>query len=121
MLLPGPARKIIIHLNEDATAETGFAYEEVLALLLKSGVAGATLTRPEAGFGSHHRLHEKQWQGSHNQHLPVRIEFIESQQTLESLLPALLEIVKDGLIEAQDTSLKWRDRRTRFNCGIFPK
>lgn len=105
MLAPGPARKIIIHVNEDTRAAGGFVYEEVMSFLFASGVAGATLIRPEAGFGSHHRLHEKQWQGSHNQHLPVRIEFIENPEKLDALLPRLSEIVKDGLIEAQETTI----------------
>jgi uncharacterized protein len=105
MLTPGPAKKVVIHLNEDTSSEAGFLYQQVLSFLLKQGVAGATLTRPEAGFGSHHRLHEKEGQGAHQQHLPVRVEFIESVAFLETILPELCRIVQDGLIEAQDTTV----------------
>jgi PII-like signaling protein len=37
--------------------------------------------------------------------LPVRIEFIECSEALDAILPALCEIVKDGLIEAHDTTV----------------
>ena len=105
MLIPGPAKKLVIHLNEDASSEGGFLYRQVLSFLLEKGVAGATLTKPEAGFGSHHRLHEKEGHGAYRQHLPVRVEFIESSEFVERVLPELCRIVGDGLIELQETTI----------------
>ena len=35
--------------------------------------------------------------------MPVRIEFIESPETVASLMPDLCQLLSDGLIEAQDT------------------
>lgn len=104
MLKAGPARKVIIHLNEDTVAPNGFLYKEIFAFLFSHGVAGATLIRPEAGFGSHHRIH-----AAHNAapgeegHLPVRIEFIESVEKVQQVLPELCQLVTDGLIECQET------------------
>ncbi len=40
-----------------------------------------------------------------DRHLPVRIEFIETAEKLEALLPALYELITDGLIESQDTTI----------------
>ena len=57
MLAPGLATKITIHLNEDTTARHDFLYNEIFSFLRERGVAGATLMRPAAGFGSHHRTH----------------------------------------------------------------
>jgi len=37
------------------------------------------------------------------QHMPLRIEFIDTEQNISALLPLLQELVTDGLIEAQDT------------------
>ena len=37
------------------------------------------------------------------QHMPLRIEFIDTEQNVKALLPLLQELVTDGLIEAQDT------------------
>jgi PII-like signaling protein len=105
MLTAGPAKKITIHLNEDTSARHDFLYNEIFAFLREHGVAGATLIRPHAGFGSHHRVHSAEGNNAEREHLPVRIEFIESQQTLDRLLPTLRELITDGLIEAQDTTI----------------
>jgi PII-like signaling protein len=76
---------------------------EILSLLLKQGVAGATVLRPEAGFGSHHRIHTQEGGADTAQHMPLRIEFIDTERNVAILLPLLQELVTDGLIEAQDT------------------
>lgn len=103
MLIPGPAKKITIHFNEDTSSRRDYLSQEVLDLLLKRGVAGATLFRPEAGFGSHHRIHAQESGIDADRHMPLRIEFIDTEQNVSALLPSLRELVTDGLIEAQDT------------------
>jgi hypothetical protein len=103
MLSLGLAKKVIIHLNEDTSSRHDFLSTEILSLLLKEGVAGATVLRPEAGFGAHHRVHTHEGGLDTERHMPLRIEFIESPQKAEQLLPALMELVTDGLIEAHDT------------------
>jgi PII-like signaling protein len=105
MLAPGLAKKVTIHLNEDTCARHDFLYSEIFAFLRENGVAGATLIRPAAGFGSHHRTHSTEGDEAERQHLPVRIEFIESRSTADALLPALCELITDGLIEAHDTTV----------------
>jgi PII-like signaling protein len=35
----------------------------------------------------------------------VRIEFIETKDAADALMPALCELITDGLIEAQDTTV----------------
>jgi uncharacterized protein len=103
VLAPGPAKKITIHLNEDTSSRSDFLSREILAVLLKEGVAGATVLRPEAGFGAHRRIHSQDAGADTAQHMPLRIEFIDTEETLRALLPLLEELVTDGLIEAQDT------------------
>jgi len=105
MLSPGPARKITIHLNEDTSAGHDFLYKEIFAFLYDRGVAGASLLRPQAGFGFHHRLHKTEGDSSAGEHLPIRIEFVDTKEIIDALLPALYELVTDGLIEAQDTTI----------------
>ena len=102
MLAAGLAKKITIHLNEDTAARHDFLYNEIFAFLRERGVAGATLIRPAAGFGSHHRTHSAEGGLAEREHLPVRIEFIETKEAAEALLPALCELITDGLIESQD-------------------
>lgn len=103
MLSLGPAKKVTIHLNEDTSSRRDFLSREILSLLLKQGVAGATVLRPESGFGSHHRLHSQEGGIDTAQHMPLRIEFIDTEESIRTFLPLLQELVTDGLIEAQDT------------------
>jgi PII-like signaling protein len=103
VLAPGPAKKITIHLNADTISRDDFLSNEILALLFEQGIAGATVTRPEAGFGSHHRMHSPGGGIDSDRHMPIRIEFIESQANVEACLPQLEALLVDGLIEAQDT------------------
>ncbi len=103
MLPLGPAKKITIHLNEDTSSSSDFLSREILSLLFKQGVAGASVIRPEAGFGSHHRLHTLYGRTDAAQHMPLRIEFMDSEKNGETLLPLLQELLTDGVIEAHDT------------------
>jgi PII-like signaling protein len=103
VLTIGPAKKITIHLNEDTSSRSDYLSGEILSLLLKQGVAGATVLRPEASFGSHHRMHTQAGGNEAARHMPLRIEFIDTEQNIATLLPLLQDLVTDGLIEAQDT------------------
>lgn len=105
MLAPGPAKKVTIHLNEDTRSERDFLSRVIVAFLFEHGVAGATVFRPWAGFGSHHRLHGRQAGIDLDRHMPVRIEFIESKDKFDVILPLLENLVTDGLIEAHDTTI----------------
>jgi PII-like signaling protein len=105
MLKPGLANKVTIHLNEDTSASHDFLYNEVFSFLRERGVAGATLIRPDSGFGSHHRIHTIEAGTGEREHLPVRIEFIETKEACAALLPALCELITDGLVEVQETTI----------------
>jgi len=105
VLTAGPAKKITIHLNEDTSSRSDYLSREIVSLLLKHGVAGATVLRPEAGFGSHHRVHTREGGIDTSQHMPLRIEFIDTEQNIKTLMPLLQKLVTDGLIEAQDTMI----------------
>ena len=105
MLSPGPARRVYIHLNEDAASEGDFLHLEIVSFLFHQGVSGATVFRGHAGFGIHHRIHTHGAPGMRGEHLPIRIEFIESAQIVEGLMPKLTELVTDGVIEIQETNI----------------
>lgn len=104
MLSKGPAKKVTIFINEDTHHRTTALHDAVMTFLLHKGVAGATATRAFSGFGSHHALHTPHVEAM-SEHLPIRIEFIETAERVEELLPTLYEMVTDGLIEVQDTTV----------------
>jgi PII-like signaling protein len=107
MLEVGPATKVTIYLNQDTGSSGGFLRDEILNLLQRSGLglAGATVFRPYAGFGSHGRLHKTDEGDVAGLHLPVMIVFIDSNEKVNSVLPEILELVTDGLVEAQPTQI----------------
>ena len=98
MLSKGPAKKVTIYVNEDASYHLGPLYEAILLFLLHKGVAGATATRAMAGFGAHHVMHTPKIEVL-AEHLPVRIEFVETAERVDELLPTLYDMVTDGLVE----------------------
>jgi len=112
MLSKGPAKKVTIYVNEETQHHLGTLYESILTFLMHKGVAGATATRALAGFGSHRELHTPKIEVM-AYHLPIRIEFVESAQKVDELLPTLYDMVVDGLIEVQDTSVVKIARKER--------
>jgi PII-like signaling protein len=104
MLSKGAAKKVTIYLNEDTQHHLAPLYESILTFLMHRGVSGATVTRALAGFGAHQMLHTPKIEVL-AQHLPVRLEFIEAAEKVNELLPTLYDMVSDGLIEVQDTTV----------------
>src|SRR5260370_355315 len=104
MLSKGAAKKVTIYLNEDTQHHLGPLYESILTYLMHRGVSGATVTRALAGVGAHKMLHTPKIEVL-AQHLPVRLEFIETAEKVSELLPTLYDMVSDGLIEVQDTTV----------------
>lgn len=105
MLPVGPAVKVTIHLNRDTGAEHGFLHDEILRYLQANGVQGATAFRPHAGFGAHHHLHTANAGDVAGLHLPVIIYFVEMSTKCDAILPSLLDMVTDGLVEVHPTEI----------------
>ena len=104
MLTRGPARRVMIFLNEDTRHHMTPLHDAVMTFLMHKGVAGATATRGYSGFGAHQTLHTPKVEVL-AEHLPIRIEFVDTAEKVEEVLPTLYEMVTDGLIEVQDTTV----------------
>lgn len=104
MLRKGTAKKVTIFINEDSQHHFTPLCDSILTFLLHKGVSGATATRAMAGFGAHQALHTAKAEVL-SEHLPIRIEFIESAERVNELMPTLYDMVTDGLIEVQDTNV----------------
>jgi uncharacterized protein len=102
MLSKGPAKKVTIYVNEDTRHHVGPLYEAILTFLMHRGVAGASASKCLAGFGTHQMMHTTKIEVL-TEHLPIRIEFVETAAKVDELLPTLYEMVTDGLIEVHDT------------------
>lgn len=104
MLKKGSAKKVTIYVNEDARYHLQPLYEAILTYLMHKGVAGATASRAMAGFGPHRVMHTTKIEVL-TEHLPIRIEFLETAEKVNEVLPTLHDMVTDGLIEVQDTTI----------------
>ncbi len=72
-------------------------YQALLERLREKGIAGATVLRGVAGFGASSKIHtEKVLRLSLD--LPLIIEIVETEDTIQSILPDLDEMIGGGLI-----------------------
>ncbi|HUJ82758.1 MAG TPA: DUF190 domain-containing protein [Candidatus Acidoferrales bacterium] len=104
MLKAGPAKKVSIYVGEDHQYHGHALYAAILDLLFYRGISGANVVRGIAGFGADHHMHTMRIERL-TENLPIKIEFIESSEKVEELLPKLHEMVGTGLIEVQDTTV----------------
>ncbi len=104
MLPKGPAKKVTIHLNEDTRHHTGPLWRAIFEYLQHKNVAGATVLRPVMGFGAHHRRHSLDMEAT-MEHMPIRIELVDTAERVNEVLPTLYDMVHDGLIEVQETAV----------------
>lgn len=104
MLPKGPAKKVTIYINEDTRYHAGPLWNAVYEFLQHKRVAGATVLRPIKGFGAHHHTHSMRMEAT-MEHMPIRIEFVDTAERVQAVLPSLYDMVRDGLIEVQDTTI----------------
>lgn len=104
MLSSGKAVKVNLYLSDGAKHHGVPVYTSLLDFLFHSGVYGATVMKGIAGFGSTHRIHS-----AHileiSDHLPIKIEFVETREKVEELLPELEKRTGSGIIEIQETTV----------------
>jgi len=104
VLPKGPAKKVTIYVNEDTRHHTEPLWRAIFDYLQHKNLAGATVLRPVMGFGSHHRRHSMDMEAT-MEHMPIRIEFVDTAERAKEVLPTLYDMVHDGLIEVQDTAV----------------
>src|ERR1700761_9473231 len=102
MLQAGKAVKVSIYLSEGSTHHGASTYSTILDYLFFRGVSGATVLKGVAGFGADHHIHSS-GMIEISDHLPVKIEFIETREKIDELLGKLEEMAGSGMIELQET------------------
>ena len=104
MLTSGKAVKVTLYLSDGAKHHGVPVYTSILDFLFHSGIAGATVSKGVAGFGARHRMHS-----AHileiSDHLPIKVEFIETREKVNAVLPELEKRAGSGLIEIQDVEI----------------
>jgi uncharacterized protein len=104
MLTSGKAVKVSIYISDGAKHLGVPVYTGLLDFLFKSGVYGATALKGVAGFGSSRHVHS-----AHileiSDNLPIKIEFIETSEKVDALLPELEKRTARGIIEFHETNV----------------
>ncbi|MGD0730251.1 MAG: DUF190 domain-containing protein [Terracidiphilus sp.] len=104
MLSTGKAVKVSIYLSEGATHHGVPVYSSILDFLFYRGVSGASVMKGIAGFGADHHMHSAGIVEI-SDHLPLKIEFVESREKVTELLGKLEELAGTGMIEIQETTV----------------
>lgn len=104
MLSSGKAVKVSIYLSEGSTHHGVPTYTSVLDFLFYRGVSGATVMKGIAGFGADHHMHSARLVDI-SDHLPLKVEFVESREKVNELLGKLEELAGTGMIEIQETTV----------------
>lgn len=104
MLTSGKAVKVTLYLSDGAKHHGVPVYMSILDFLFHSGIAGATVIKGVAGFGAKHRMHAAHLLDI-SDHLPIKVEFIETREKVDAILPELQKRAGSGLIELQETTV----------------
>jgi predicted transcriptional regulator len=79
-------------------------YFVLLEILIKEGVAGATVTRGIAGFGAHSRIHTASILRL-SEDIPLIIEVVDSAEKISAALEKIYPMVQEGLITLEDVKV----------------
>jgi PII-like signaling protein len=104
MVTKGPARRLTIYVDETDKFGGKPVYEALINMFYKKKIAGVSVFRGAAGYGSDGVFHTtKLLELSTN--MPVKLEVIDSVEMIESVLPEVYRIVDKGLVEVSDTEV----------------
>ncbi len=98
-------RLLRIFIGESDTHDGRPLYQAIVETLRREGLAGATVLRGIEGFGKSSRLHT-----SHilrlSEDLPIVIECVDTLDRIEGILPALDEMIGDGLVTMERVDVR---------------
>jgi hypothetical protein len=99
------ARLLRIFIGESDTHDGRPLYQAIVETLRRDGLAGATVLRGIEGFGKSSTLHT-----AHilrlSEDLPIVIECVDTADRIEAVLPALDEMIGDGLVTMERVDVR---------------
>jgi PII-like signaling protein len=91
------ARQVTVFVNSTDQWHGRPLYAAVVQLCRERGIAGATVSRCEEGYGAGRHLHTTRVMEL-SENLPVRVEIIDLPERIDPLLPALGDMIGEGLV-----------------------
>jgi uncharacterized protein len=95
--LEGEGKLLRIFIGESDRHGRKPLYQAIVEMLREEGLAGATVLRGIEGFGANSHLHTARILRL-SEDLPVVIEVADTAERIESVMPKLDEMVKEGLV-----------------------
>jgi uncharacterized protein len=103
MKLEGTAKMLRIHFGEDDKWHGKPLYEAIVAKCRELDIAGATVFRGIEGYGASTLIHKKYLLRSSDR--PIMVSVIDTGEKISTLIPALDEMVDEGLIAMSDVEV----------------
>ena len=97
MKLEGKGKLLRIYVGESDTWHGKPLYQAIVERVREEGLAGATVLRGIEGFGRTSRLHTARILRL-SEDLPILIEIIDTEEKISAILPALDEMIAEGLV-----------------------
>jgi CBS domain-containing protein len=104
MNIVGRGRRVRIYAGETTQHGSQPLFMALLEFLRAEGAAGATVVRGVAGFGATSRLHTATLLRL-SEDLPMVLDWVDTPERVERLLPHLREMVTEGLITVEDVQV----------------
>jgi PII-like signaling protein len=103
MKLEGKAKLLRIHFGEDDKWHGKPLYEAIVTKCRELDIAGASVFRGIEGYGASSLIHKKHLLGSSDR--PIMVSVIDTEQNINKLLPALDDMVDEGLIAMSEVEV----------------
>jgi uncharacterized protein len=103
MKLQGTAKMLRIHFGEDDKWQQKPLYEAIVAKCRELDIAGATVFRGFEGYGASSLIHKRHLLRSSDR--PIMVSVIDTEEKIRTLIPALDEMVDEGLIAMSDVEV----------------
>ncbi|MFZ0299502.1 MAG: DUF190 domain-containing protein [Candidatus Sulfotelmatobacter sp.] len=103
MKLEGKAKMLRIHFGEDDRWLDKPLYEAIVIKCRELDIAGATVLRGIEGYGASTLIHKRHLLRSSDR--PIMVSVIDTEEKIRSLIPALDEMVDEGLIAMSEVEV----------------
>ncbi len=104
MVTEGPAKKLTVYVDETDKFGAKPVYEVLLDIFYKKKIAGVSVFRGIAGYGTNGVFHTAKILELSTS-LPVKVEVIDSEEVINKVLPDVYHVVEKGLVEVTDTNV----------------
>jgi PII-like signaling protein len=103
MKLEGKATMLRIHFGEDDRWRGKPLYQAIVEKCRELDIAGATVFRGIEGYGASTLIHRSHMLWSSDR--PIMVSVVDTEQNIQKLLPALDEMVGEGLIAMSEVEV----------------